>query len=704
MGLYRYVAGLALAAGLTLAAVAASAQEAAPTATATLPPAAPAASAPPAAVTAATEAPPPRIAAAHFARRPVFRDTELSPDGSMFSYMRQIDGKMMFVVTETVTGKVIRALLPDPDDELEWSSWITNDKLLLGVSTPGKLFGDDVRYTRMVLVEVASGAMTRLFSRTDVVEGDNVIHVAEDGSYILVAIQQTIYDYPSVVRHELKAGGKITTVQPSRDGVWNWVTDQNGVVRMGTGYYEGKLKVYYRAAATDELKLIAKLKEGAEDEQYFDALQVVSGSDEGYVLSASETGRVGLKRFNFATREVVETVFEHPDWDIDSVTIKDGKPYAAFFTADRDEVHWFDPKVAAQYRALKKALGHGEVWVQSRADDDTRMLVYAGQENDPGVLYLYDAAARQMQEIAQYRPELDFRMLASPRPMQYTARDGTVIRGYLTLPRGRDPKNLPLILMPHGGPYGIRDKLEYNDEVQLLANRGYAVLQPNYRGSGGYGDAFFASGTGEIGRKMQDDIDDAMDWAIKEGIADPARVCVVGGSYGGYAALWAVLRNPERYRCAASWAGVTDWNKMLRYDRRYLSERVNKRWSARVRGGQAAEELDAVSPYLLAGKLSRPVLLAHGTKDQRVPLAQYTIFEKATRAAPVPPQTLVIKDEGHSFSKPESAQAWYEALDAFLAKHNPADAAPAMSVTVATGEAPPAAAGAAGADGAGATP
>ncbi len=683
MRIFRFVAGLAAVASLSSAAMTAQAQE---VATTTLPAAAPEAAAAPAAAAPAAatpEAPPPRIAAAHFAGRPSFWDTDLSPDGSMLSFMRQADGKTMFVITETASGKIVRALVSDPKDELEWSRWVTNDKLLLGVSTPGVLFDDDVRYTRMILIELSSGAMTRLFSRTEAVEGDNIIHIAEDGSHILVAMQKSIYDYPSVLRHELRAGGGFSTVQTPRDGVWNWVTDTNGVVRMGTGWLDGKLKVYYRAGAGEELKLIAKLKEGAQDEQYFDALQIVTGSDEGYVLSAGETGRVGLRRFNFSTREVVETVFEHPEWDIDSVTLKKGQPYAAYFTADRDEVHWFDPKVAAQYRALKKALGAGEIWVQSRADNDSRMLVYAGQENDPGVLYLYDTAAKRLQEVAQYRPELDFRVLASPKPMQYTARDGTVIRGYITLPRGREAKNLPLIVMPHGGPYGIRDKLEYNDEVQLLANRGYAVLQPNYRGSGGYGDAFFAAGTGEIGRKMQDDIDDAMDWAVKEGIADAKRVCVVGGSYGGYAALWSVLRNPERYRCAASWAGVTDWNKMLRYDRRYLTERVNKWWSARVRGGQTPVDLDTVSPYRLAGSLSRPVLLAHGTKDQRVPMSQFNIFEKAARAAPMPPQTLVIKDEGHSFSKPESAQAWYEALEAFLDKHNPADAAPAVTVAVA---------------------
>ncbi|WP_086739490.1 alpha/beta fold hydrolase [Erythrobacter colymbi] len=663
---HRFWAGLALVAALPFASIAADAQEPAPAAT------------PATAAASPAEPPPPPIAVGHFAKRPAFWDAKLSPNGAMFSFMRHSNGEVQFVITDTTSGKLVRALAADPQDELDWYRWVTNDKLLLAVSTPGEFFREEVRYTRLILVEVSSGVMTRLFARSDVVEGDNVIHVAKDGSYVLVAIQQTIYDYPSVLRHELKPGGKISVVQDPRDGVWNWVADDQGVVRMGTGWFEDRFKVYYRPGAGENLKLVARLKESDTVDRYWDALSIVNGSDEGYVLSEGDTGRVGLRRVNFSTREVIETVYEHPEWDIDSVTLKDGKPFAAYYTAERDEVHWFDPAIAKQYRSLRKALGDGEVWVTSRAEDETRMLVYAGHESDPGVLYLYDPAAKRLQEISQFRPEIDFRALASPKPVQYTARDGTVIRGYLTLPRGREAKNLPLILMPHGGPYGVRDKLEYNDEVQLLANRGYAVLQPNYRGSGGYGDAFFEAGAGQIGRKMQDDIDDAMDWAVKQGIADAKRVCVVGGSYGGYAALWAVLRNPERYRCAASWAGVTDWNKLLRYDRRYLTARVNKWWQARVRGDKT-QDLDGVSPYRTAGTLSRPVLLAHGTKDKRVPISQYNIFEKAARIAPVPPQTLVIKDEGHSFSSPENAQAWYEALDGFLAKHNPADPAPATA-------------------------
>jgi dipeptidyl aminopeptidase/acylaminoacyl peptidase len=300
------------------------------------------------------------------------------------------------------------------------------------------------------------------------------------------------------------------------------------------------------------------------------------------------------------------------------------------------------------------------------------MLVWAGSEADPGALYVYHPAEKRMDQLSEQRPLIDFRHLATSRAVTYTARDGTAIRAYLTLPRGRGETGLPLIVMPHGGPYGIRDSQSYDDWVQLLANRGYAVLQPNYRGSGGYGEAFEKLGDGQIGRKMQDDLDDGMDWAVVQGIADKARVCVVGGSYGGYAALWAVLRNPERYRCAASWAGVTDWDSILRYDRKFFTARGGRKWRARIEGA-GGFDLDTVSPYRLAHTLTRPVLIAQGTEDTVVPPFQYHRFRKAAAAAKVKPVELLLEGEGHSFRRPENEEKWYNALTAFLAQHNAAD-------------------------------
>ncbi len=260
------------------------------------------------------------------------------------------------------------------------------------------------------------------------------------------------------------------------------------------------------------------------------------------------------------------------------------------------------------------------------------------------------------------------------RPVDYSARDGTRIRAYLTLPRGREAKDLPLIVLPHGGPYGIRDTLEYSDEVQLLANRGYAVLQPNYRGSGGFGKSFEDLGKGQIGRQMQDDLDDAMDWAVTEGIADPARVCLVGASYGGYAALWGVIRNPERYRCAASFAGVTDFDKQLSYDADFLSRKGRRAWRERVRGEAEAFDLDTVSPARQAARLTRPILVVHGRKDNRVPFEQFEIMRNAVQKAGVSGAEFVeLKDAGHGFTNAADETAWFDALIGFLAKNNPPD-------------------------------
>jgi dipeptidyl aminopeptidase/acylaminoacyl peptidase len=238
---------------------------------------------------------------------------------------------------------------------------------------------------------------------------------------------------------------------------------------------------------------------------------------------------------------------------------------------------------------------------------------------------------------------------------------------------GRDPKKLPLIILPHGGPYDIRDTLGFDPEVQFLANRGYAVLQPNYRGSGSYGEKFYKSGEGQIGRKMQDDLDDGMDWLVKEGIADAKRVCLVGGSYGGYAALWGATRNPERYRCAASFAGVSDYKRQVRYSSQFFySSRYRKKWQQKVQG-EKDFDLDTVSPLKQIDKLNVPVLLAHGDEDTRVPYKQSALYAAALQKAGKPHEFYTYRGEGHGFSSPENLQSWLERLDTFLAKYNPAD-------------------------------
>lgn len=617
---------------------------------------------------------PPIIPASAFASPELFGSVRLSPDGKRIAFRTTESGRSHLVVVEAATRDLVFRVSIGQKEELEWFRWAGNDRILVSASAVGTLFDEEIQFTRLHAIDLAAKTTTFIGKKGEGPEGDDVLFVDPLGRFVLLSIQRTVYDWPSVWRFSLEPGGaRPALVQSERAGVWEWFADDAGAVRMGFEFIGRKLKVWYRKLPTDDLKMVVKMGENDFDEKIWDVTRIFSGQDEGYVLEkAGQT--VALRRFNYATRSSGEIVYQNSEWDLTEADIgRDGKPSAVYYTDDKDRVDWLDPKMKSLQKRLEKAIPDSDLWVVSRAEDDSRMLVVTGREDDPGALYLYTAATRSLEYLADYRRAIRPEQLARPKPIRYEARDQTLVRGYLTLPRGRPTNGLPLIIMPHGGPYGIRDKLEYNDEVQLLANRGYAVLQPNYRGSGGYGSSFEEAGHGQIGRKMQDDIDDAMDWAVKQGIADPGRVCVVGSSYGGYAALWAVIRNPERYRCAASFAGVTDWAKQIAYNSNFLSSKGKRSWRTTVVGQDAKFDLGSVSPARQVARLTRPVLLAHGDEDTTVPFSQYKRMRDAAAQANVPLELLVFPGEAHGFDRPENEQKWYETLEAFLAKHNPAD-------------------------------
>ncbi len=597
----------------------------------------------------------------------------MSPDGRHVAVQIRRDGVNAVNVLDSRTGKSVAGARMSEDVEYNWHRWAGSDIVLISAAQVKPILGEDTRLTRLVALKVSTGERWFIGPKYMGPEGDDLLYVADDGASILLSFQKTIYDWPSVTRISLldqKDSG--TTVQKPVDGIWEWYADDDGVVRMGTGWVNNKLRISYRKTASDRFREIARISEDDEDDKFWDVTRIVAGSDEGLVLHEDDTGRRVFAQFNLSTRELIRTIYRNPNWDLtDAWLDKDGNPYAVDFTDDRDRRVWLDPKMGALQKQFDAALKSDEVWIGSSAEDKSRMMVYSGGEADPGAYYLYDSGAKQLALFAEMRPKLPIRDLAKPRPMSFTARDGTRIAGYITLPRGRAAKGLPLIIMPHGGPYGVRDKLQYNDEVQFLANRGYAVLQPNYRGSGGYGNAFSEKGNGQIGRAMQDDLDDAMDWAVKEGIGDRNRVCVIGGSYGGYAAMWAVLRNPERYRCAASFAGVTDWKKMLRYDAKFFSRKGAKKWNARVAGEDF--DLDTVAPTRTIGTLKRPLLVAHGKLDTNVPFNQYKMLLSAAEKAGVTFEQMVFEKQGHGFDTAADEARWLSGLEEFLKKHNPAD-------------------------------
>jgi len=255
---------------------------------------------------------------------------------------------------------------------------------------------------------------------------------------------------------------------------------------------------------------------------------------------------------------------------------------------------------------------------------------------------------------------------AEMRPVSFASRDGLKVHGYVTLPPGKGENRLPMVVMPHGGPFGVQDIWKFNKDAQLLAAAGYAVLQVNFRGSGGYGGAFTQAGARQWGLKMQDDLTDATRWAIQSGLADPSRICLYGASYGAYASLMGVAKEPALYRCAAGYVGVYDLPMMhtrgdtqqAKWGRNYIKDWI----------GEPAS-LAAVSPTQLADRIKAPVFLAAGGEDERAPIQHTELMERRLKAAGVPVESLYFRTEGHGFYKPEHQKEFYSRLLAFLGRH-----------------------------------
>lgn len=611
-----------------------------------------------------------------FAARSPFNDVpQLSPDGERLAFSLTEGGKVWLGVIEIDSGTMMRKIPLEDDQHLRWIQWAGNDRLLVSLVVPITSNWAEGRVVRLFVADLATHQSHYVGpSGGQGLKGDNVLYTDPAGEFVLLSLQPQVWVEPEVWRFKLDGTDTKGEEIVAKRGIYRWIVDDAGTVRVGLGYENRKVKVWYRSDDSEELRVIARVGPDEEDE-IWDVVRVLKGTDNGLILEPGESGRLALRRFNYATREIGEVVYENPDWDLSAVELDEsGQPLAVHFTDDRNRVQWLDPDIARLQNRLQQALGGSDVSIIERSRDGSRLLIVRSGPRDPGTWYVYTSATRELKEFAQIRPGIDPTTLAETRAVTYAARDGTSIRAYLTLPKGREARDLPLIILPHGGPYGVRDTLDYSDEVQLLANRGYAVLQPNYRGSGGFGEAFDELGKGEVGRKMQDDLDDAMDWAVAERIADRQRVCLVGSSYGGYAALWGVIRNPERYRCAASFAGVTDWDKQLAYDGSFLSSPRIRELRQLIRGEERAFDLDTVSPVRRAAELTRPILVAHGRKDTTVPYSQLREMRTALNKAGVRgAEFLELEDSGHGFASAEDEQAWYDALVAFLARHNPAD-------------------------------
>ncbi len=347
-----------------------------------------------------------------------------------------------------------------------------------------------------------------------------------------------------------------------------------------------------------------------------------------------------------------------------------GEPIAARFVDDRPHIEVLAPDFAPVYAELA-TLSDGVLGTLSSDVSGRRWIATYGHDREPGVTWFYDHATGEKRRLFQPYPDLDPADLAPMAPVRFPARDGLELPGYLTLPIGVPPGKLPMVLLVHGGPWS-QDFWGYNPEVQLLANRGYAVLQVNFRGSIGYGRRHVTAAVGEFGRAMQDDLVDAVDWAVAEGYVDPARVGIFGVSYGGYAALVGITRTPDLFAAAVDYVGVSDLVTALRalppFTRRYNANS----WYRYIGDPEVPEQeadMRARSPITMVDRIRTPLLVAQGANDVRVPQAQSDRIVASLRERGVPVEYLLAEDEGHGFENPENRLRLYRAVERHFAEH-----------------------------------
>ncbi len=608
-----------------------------------------------------------------FASLPFAEKVGLSPDGQSMTGLFNIGGVQNIVISEIFGKNPKRASFQVPDmNEIDWIRWVGNNNILVGLRAMHGVEGSNWYVQRMIAINRDSRKVTRLLWDAGGQMASDVIYVPTDGSpHILVAAQDSIYTnqpefWPAVYRVNINTGGK-TVIQRGRTNLLWWGADDQGRVRTGRVFQDGGVKstLLYRPDGSGILRSVDRANL-LNDEELNIPFQFLAGSDHAYMLNSDADGRNSIVEINMLTGNIVRTIYDK--YPVSNVILgPNGSKLLGAHVQNREyPVHWFDPDMAKHQQFLNAASPASDVRIISMNDDQSKMLVRFSTADNPGLLYYYDAEDQSLSKLASMNEKLGAKRLSRSKYIQYKARDGLPIEAILTMPRGREEQNLPMIILPHGGPWA-HDRLGYDYIVQFLAERGYAVLQPNFRGSTGYGNKFEWAGRGQMGLAMQDDLTDGVRWAVEQGIADPKRLCIVGASYGGYAAMWGIAKDPDLYRCAISISGVSSLRREVNdFNGAIHSRLYRQQWE------KMSDNFDAVSPINAIGRISAPLLLVHGKKDVTVEHDQSSRMHSAMTRAGKRSQFTSIPLADHYFTREADRLTLLRAMEKFLAEHNPA--------------------------------
>ena len=583
---------------------------------------------------------------------------QLSPDGSRLAYLAPDDG-VLNVWVRTVGKQDDRPVTHDRTRPIYQYFWRGDSKHILHLQEQS---GDE--NWRIFQTDLATRT-TRDLTPYDNVQTQIITIDPAAADEILVAWNHRDSRFHDAYRLNL-ATGEATLIAENPGDVSTWAVDNAHVVRIAQAALpDGGTEIRVRDAATDPWRVLRR----ESPDETFGGVAAFTPDNRGiWLISSAGANAARLLHIDVRSGKE-EAVVSDAQFDVSAILADPAKHTLQAVSLLRERLEWrvVDPLLTKDFAALQ-AVRDGDFTIDSRDLKNTKWVVTYNVADGPLYYYLYDRAQRKAQLLFTHRPKLEQYTLAKMQPISFAARDGMKIYGYLTLPPGSDRKALPLVLDVHGGPWG-RDQWGYNREVQWLANRGYAVLQINFRGSTGYGKAYLNGGDREWGRAMHYDLLDGKQWAIANGYADPKRVCIYGGSYGGYATLAALAFTPDEFACGAEAFGPSNLVTLIHSIPPYWTT-LKTIFDKRI-GKVETEEafLRSRSPLFSAEQIKAPLLIAQGANDVRVKQAESDQIVAAMRRNGKEVQYMVFPDEGHGFTQPQNNLRYYAAVEAFLAKY-----------------------------------
>ena len=606
-----------------------------------------------------TEEKAPKIAVEDFFKNPEKFSWRISPDGEYISYLSPHKGHTNVFVRK-VTDSVAIAVTNDTVRNVYRYQWKGNRIIYLQ-----DVGGDENFQMFSVAIDGKDLKALTPFTKVRTEILDDWRDIAGKEKEMMIGLNKRDARYFDPYSIDIETGELKVLFQNDKN-YDSWFTDHTGIIRIATKTDGVNTTYYHRAteAATFDSFLTTTYKD-----QF--AIQFFT-FDNKNIYASSNIGRdkTAIVEYDLAGRKEVKEIYSNPDYDVDGLSYSEKRKVltAVNYTSWKREQHFLDKETEAEYKKMRDKFKGYEIGIYGNNNAEDKFVVWTGNDKVAAKYYFYDKKTGDTKFLADAFPWLKEENMATMKPVEYKSRDGLTIHGYLTLPKGVEGKNLAVVINPHGGPWA-RDDWGFNNEAQLFANRGYAVLQMNFRGSTGYGKEFWLKSQKQWGKTMQDDITDGVNWLIKEGIADAKRVAIYGGSYGGYATLAGVTYTPDLYACAVDYVGVSNMFTFMKTIPPYWEP--YKAMFYEMVGDPLKDSLllAEASPALHAGNIKTPLFVAQGANDPRVNKAESDQMVEALKKRGVAVDYMVKNDEGHGFANENNRLDFYKAMDKFFDKY-----------------------------------